>query len=317
MPLVERSRTIPLPSRLRDMPVYRPAPYLALIAILLPATAAGVASALLLDENQRTPVWIPVLILLFIPMLAVAWLFMRSVRLSPVGIAVGRPFQRWREAPWHEITRAERRGMFIRIYTRGGDAIAFAPRLLADSNDLLKTLLDHLAPQVLDGALRMEAMDHMRIPVSESGISSMLRARARNRWPLGGFFLTVMGIAGGVLSIFMIPLPLSIVICVVGALLALLGTAIGVWFLQEIIVTREGLTIIRPWQSSPEEVTWDEVKVLDHSARWGLLRFRAGRLVRCIGPGVLGEPERDRMLVFINHYCLQRGVVAYPHRGLF
>lgn len=297
------------------MPVYRPAPYLAVIAILLPFLTIGVVSVLLLNENQQAPIWVPLLILLFIPLLAVTWLFMRSVRLSPVGIAVGRPFQRWQEAPWHEITRAERRGMFVRIYTKSGAFIAFAPRLLTEGDILLTIILNHLRPQVLDGALRIEARD--QIPASEPGMVGMLRARPRNRWPFSGFALSLVGVAGAVVALLMLPLPVAITLSVVGVALALLGIVIALWLLQEVIVTGEGLTIIRPWRRSTVEVLWSEVKVLDHSTHWALLRFRADRLVRCIGPSLLRTSERERMKAFLDHYLLERGVLNYPHRGLF
>lgn len=297
------------------MPVYRPAPYLAVIAILLPLLAIGATSALLLNENQQAPTWVPLLMLLFIPLLAVAWLFTRSVRLSPLGIAVGRPFQRWQEAPWHEITRAERRGMFVHIYTRSGASIAFAPRLLTGGDTLLTIILNHLRPQILDGALRIEALDQMASPEPE--MTGMLRARPRNRWPLGGFALSLFGAVGAVVALLTLPLPVAIAVCVIGVALVLLGLALALWMLQEVIVTAEGLTIIRPWRRSPEEVLWSEVKVLDHSTHWALLRFRADRPVRCIGPALLRTSERIRMNAFINHYCLERGVLNYPHRGLF
>src|SRR6185312_4506529 len=192
-PLADRSRTIPLSSPLKSIPICRPAPYLEGIAILVPMIALVIASILLLNEKPHAPNWMPLLILVvillvFIPLLTVAWLFMRSVRLSPMGISVGRPFQRWHEAMWHEISRAERRGLFIRIYTTHGDSIAFAPRLLMDGGKLRHVILTHLRPQVLDGALRTEALDKLPIPGSDLGI---LRARPSNRWPISGFSLSL------------------------------------------------------------------------------------------------------------------------------
>ncbi len=309
-----------MPSPLKSMPVYRPAPYLEVIAILLPLIAIVIASVLLLNEKQHAPNWMPLLILVvillvFIPLLIVSWLFMKSVRLSPVGIAVGRPFQRWREAPWQEIARAERNGMFLRIYTSSGASIAFAPRLLTDGDRLITIILGHLRPHILDGALRMEALDQMGAP--ESDVMGMLRARPRGRWPFSGLVLALAGISGAVIALFMLPLEFAIALSVLGVALALLGIAIAIWLLQEVILNAEGLTIIQPWRRSPVELLWNQIKVLDHSANWLLLRFRAGRSVRCIGPAFLRAPEHDRMLAFINHYCLQRGVLNYPHRGVF
>ena len=288
-PRDDRARTVPLTSPLKSMPVYRPAPYLGLVAILLPCGLAGLIAALALNNNRPIPIWAPLLLLLLIPLLTAAWLFVRSVRLSPTGIAVGRPFQRWREAMWHQIVHAERRGMAVRIYTvwdgvSPGDYISFIPRLLMDGDQLLKIVLGHLRPQNLDGALRMEALDQMPIPEGE--MTGMLRARPRNRWPFGA--LAVLG-----------------------------GLASAIWLRQEVIVTPEGLTIIRPWRRAPDEVLWDQVMVVDHSPHWALLKFRVGRSVRCIGPGLLRAPERDRMFAFINHYCLQHGVVNYPHKWPF
>lgn len=313
-PLEARARTIPLTSPLRSMPIFRPAPYLAVAAILLPIVAAGVASALLLNENQQAPIWVPLLILLFIPLLTVAWLFMRSVRLSPMGISVGRPFQRWHEAMWHEISRAERHGLFIRIYTTHGDSIAFAPRLLMDGDKLRNVILTHLRPQALDGALRTEALDTLQIPGSDLGI---LRARPSNRWPISGFSLSLAAIIGATLALVALPEPVGLALSVIGALVALLGIALAVWLLQEIIVTQEGLTIIKPWRRSPYEVLWYQVRVVDHSPHWALIRFRVGSSVRCIGPALLRAPERDRMFAFINRYCLRPGVLNFPRRGLF
>ena len=102
-----------------------------------------------------------------------------------------------------------------------------------------------------------------------------------------------------------------------GVALALLAATLTVWLLQEVILTAEGLTIIQPWRRSPVELAWGEIIVLDHSTNWMLLRFRAGRSVRCVGPALLRGPERVRMLAFINHYCLERGVLNYPHRWPF
>lgn len=307
--------TRPLTTPLRAMPIFRPALYLALVAILLPAAAAGVAAGLLLNDNHPAPVWVPLIILLFIPILAVAWLFMRSVRLTPMGISVGRPFQRWHEAMWHEINRAERRGLYIRISTASGDSISFAPRLLMDGEQLRATVLTNLSPKVLDGPLRMMARDLMPIPESET--TGMLRARPRNRWPLGGVSLSLVGLVVAALSLWWAPLPVALGICIACGVLVALGVFITIWLLQEVIVTPEGLTIIRPWRRSPEEVMWKEVRVLEHWAHWALLRFRMGRSVRCIGPSLLRAPERDRMFAFINRYCLGTGVINYPHKGLF
>jgi hypothetical protein len=302
------------------MPVCRPAPYLEGIAILAPMIALVIASVLLLNEKPHAPNWMPLLILVvillvFIPLLIVAWLFMKSVRLSPMGIAVGRPFQRWHEAPWQEIVHAERHGMFLRIHTSGGDSIAFAPRLLTDGDRLISVILAHLRPHILDGALRTEALDQMGAP--ESDVMGMLRARPRGRWPFSGLVLALVGISGAIIVLFMLPLDLAIALSVLGVALALLGLAVTIWLLQEVILTSEGLTIIQPWRRSPVELAWDQIKVLDHSTNWLLLRFRAGVSVRCIGPAFLRAPERDRMMAFINHYCLRRDVLKYPHRGLF
>lgn len=302
------------------MPVCRPAPYLEGLAILMPMLAFVIASVLLLNAKPQAPNWMPLLILvvillIFIPLLIVAWLFMKSVRLSPMGIAVGRPFQRWREAPWQDIVRATRSGMFVRIYMSGGDSIAFAPRLLTDGDQLIMVILDHLRPHILDGALRSEALEQMGTP--ESDVMGMLRARPRGRWPFSGLVLALVGISGAVIALFMLPPGPAIALSALGVVVALCGVAAAVWLLQEVILNSEGLTIIQPWRRSPDELAWDQIRVLDHSANWMLLRFRAGRSVRCIGPGFLRGSERDQMMAFIKFYCLDHGVLNYPHRGLF
>ena len=314
-PRDDHARTVPLTSPLKSMPVYRPALYLSLSVILLPGALAGFIVAVVVNNHQRVPIWAPLLLLLLIPLVGAAWLLMRSVRLSPTGIAVGRPFQRWREAMWHQIVRAERHGMAIRIYTAQGNSISFAPRLLMEGDQLLKILLGHLRPQILDGALRMEALDQMPIPEEE--MTGMLRARPRTRWLLGGVSLALVGVAGAAAAVVFAPEPLTVVLGALGALVALLGVIVALWLWQEVIVTPEGLTVIRLWPRVPDEVLWGQVMVIDHSPHWALLRFRIGRSVRCVGPALLRTSERDRMFAFINHYCLQHGVLSFRHKGPF
>ncbi|HKW23997.1 MAG TPA: hypothetical protein VJO13_21660, partial [Ktedonobacterales bacterium] len=248
---------------------------------MAPLIALVIASVLLLNEKPQAPNWMPLLILvvillIFIPLLIVTWLFMKSVRLSPSGIAVGRPFQRWREAPWQEIVRAKRSGMFLHIYTSSGDSIAFAPRLLTDGDKLIAVILAHLRPHILDGSLRTEALDQMDMGEPESDVMGMLRVRPRGRWPFSGLALALAGISGAVIALFLLPLEFAIALSLLGVVVALFGLAAAAWLLQEVILTGEGLTIILPWRRSPVELPWSEVVVLDHSANWLLLRFRAG-----------------------------------------
>ncbi|HEX5440947.1 MAG TPA: hypothetical protein VFW76_08690, partial [Ktedonobacterales bacterium] len=210
-----------------------------------------------------------------------------------------------------------RNGMFLHFYTASGVSIAFAPRLLTDGDRLITVILAHLAPHVLVGSLRAEALDQMEMDEPESDVTAMLRARPRGRWPFSGLVLALAGISGVVVALFLLPLELAIPLSLLGMAVALIAAAAAVWLLQEVILTAEGLTIIQPWRRSPIELAWDDIKVLDHSANWMLLRFRAGNAgsaERCIGPALLRGPERVRMLAFINHYCLNRDVLNYPHR---
>lgn len=309
-PLADRSKTKPLTSPLKEGPIFRPAPYLAVVAILLPIGSAIIASMVLLDTNQRVPIWVPLLILLCIPLLTVAWLFMQTVRVTQVGVAVGKPLQRWHEVMWNEIVRVERHGMFIRIRTKHGDTLTFAPRLLLDGNRLLDILFAYLLPPLLDGALRAEALDRRQLP--ETDLTEILRVRPRNRWPMLGFLLAVVGIVGATTAHVLLGPPLSWALSAVGVLLALLGIAIAIWLLQEVIVTSEGLTILRPWRRAADELLWTEIRTVHHTKNWALLQFRGMRSVRCIGPALLRKPERIRMHAYIDHYCLRHGNGAVP-----
>jgi hypothetical protein len=207
--------------------------------------------------------------------------------------------------------------MFLHFYTSSGVSIAFAPRLLTDGDKLIMVVLDHLAPHVLIGSLRAEALDQMEMDEPESDVMGMLRVRPRGRWPFSGFALALAGISGAVIALFLLPLEFAIALSLLGVVVALFGVAAAVWLLQEVILMGEGLTIIQHWRRRQVELAWGEIKVLDHSANWLLLRFRAGRSVRCIGPALLRWPERVRMLAYINHYCLDRDVLNYPHRWPF
>src|SRR5215467_492512 len=144
----------PMSSPMVDVNVYRPGSFLALAMLLVPLliALAGATGYVLLGEH--IPVWIPLLLLLWIPSTAALWVLLKSVRTTPVGVGVGRPWQRWQEVSYGDIEHIEWRGLSLRITTKDGFRMTFTPFLLRDGTRLEVGLLLRLPPHVIAGKLR-------------------------------------------------------------------------------------------------------------------------------------------------------------------
>src|SRR5262249_52627132 len=133
--------------------VYRPGPYLALGILLLPVVVALGGAALYLTKDGTIPFWLPLIFVVWAPLLPLLWLSMQAVRTSAADIAAGRPWRRWVTISWENIERAERLGLRLRLTGSRGEQVTFVPLLLRDGKRLQRQLFLRLPAHVLIGTL--------------------------------------------------------------------------------------------------------------------------------------------------------------------
>src|SRR5258706_11177352 len=98
------ARSRPLTSTpLMEVVVYRPGPYLALAVVLLPVVITLAGALIAFSADGEVPVWLPFVLLLWVPCLPFVWRSMRTVRTDTIGIAAGAPRRRRPEVPWAAI----------------------------------------------------------------------------------------------------------------------------------------------------------------------------------------------------------------------
>ncbi len=302
-----------------DTTIYRPGPMLAVGAIFAPVLAALALGAVALDTTDVFPFWLPLLWLLWIPLLPLLWLVLKSVRVDARGIAVARPWQRWREVPWTEVSVAEARLGVIRITGETGDRITFRPLLLRDGARLERALLLRLPSQVLNGVLRQRAQQLIIgdiYPTPHGGLSGMLRTRPRRRWRLGMAFVGVAGLVGVYVSLRDLPATAALAPAVACAAIALASFVSQLWLAQSLFVNEQGLEVALPFSSQTRGMRWHEVELIECTYAERLLRLRSHRRLLCPGPGLLAPADRNAMRAFIHEYCLQRKVPLVRRRWL-
>ncbi|MBF6591113.1 MAG: hypothetical protein IVW57_11385 [Ktedonobacterales bacterium] len=320
--------TVSMP--LGDANIYRPGPLLAVSIIVAPVSLALIIAAFTLNTMGTVPVWLPLVPLLWLPMLPLLWLMLKSVRMSANGLAVGRPWQRWREFPWMDITRAEQRGTSLRITSTDARTMTFTPFLLRDGARLKRQILLRLPAHVLVGALRQKAQHLVMgniFPKPSGGLSGMLRARPRRRWRYGALLMALAAIAGAVVSLtsrrgggtlgigaITTGAVAAAAVCVVVAVAALLAQF---WLGQSIFVSEQGIETALPFSARLRAMPWHEVELIEIGPGELLLRLRSYRRVVCPGPRLLRPADRNVMRAFIHEYCVARGVPFVRRRWFF
>ncbi|HET9111435.1 MAG TPA: hypothetical protein VFN78_11460, partial [Ktedonobacterales bacterium] len=127
-------------TRLAESIVYRPGALIAAPLLAGPVVCAIVA-ALFIGSSGGIPVWLALLPLLWLPVLALAWALLRSVRVTPDTVASGRPFGQWRSVAFEEIELVEQRGLRLIILARGSLPLTITPALLHRGAQLRRALL--------------------------------------------------------------------------------------------------------------------------------------------------------------------------------
>jgi hypothetical protein len=303
-----------------DVNIYQPGSFLALSMLLVPllVALAGATSYVLLGEH--IPIWIPLLLLLWIPCIGGLWLLMKSVRTTPVSIAVGRPWQRWDEVFYADIERIEQRGPSLYILTVNGARMSFTPFLLRDGTHLEVGLLLRLPPHVIVGKLRRRAQELITGDIHtgpEGTLAGTLRIRARVRWTLATLLLAIAAIAGAVVAFLSLSLAVAIPLAIVLFAVSLYFFAIFAWLLREVEVSEEGVTVVGFANRRTEQLAWSDVVWLEEFPGQLAIRLRGPRRLRLAGPRLLKRSQADVLEAFLFEYVIERGALRVSRRWLF
>jgi hypothetical protein len=304
-----------------DVNIYRPGSFLALAMLLFPLLVAlvGATSYVLLGEH--IPVWLPLLLLLWLPCIAALWLLMKSVRTTPVSIAVGRPWQRWREVAYADIERVERRGPSIRMLTMSGERLSFTPLLLRDGTRLEVGLLLRLPPHVIVGRLRRRAQELITGDIHESPAGTLagtLRIRVRARWRLIALALAIAALAGAaaslllLASVLLLAIPLAIILAAVG----LCSLVAFTWVQQRVEINENGVAVTGFLTRRPQQMAWDDVVWIEEYPGQIAIRLRGPSKLRLAGPRLLKRSQADVLRAFLHEHVMERGALRVPRRWL-
>jgi hypothetical protein len=305
----------PTALRLADSAVYRPNGLVGLALIAGPAICVG-AAAPTIGATSHIPLWLPIALLLWLPALALVWALLKSVRLTPEGVACGRALGQWSMLGFGEIERIEQHGPRLVISgRRNSQTISFTPALLSRGGQLRRTLLLQLPLRTLVGALRAESQ---RLSVGDEmaagDISGVLTVRTRRAWPMGAAALVVALLATGVALLVMLGVG-AVGLVVLALALALLCGLLGLWSAQVIFVSEKGLVIQYPLLRHESDVYWTQAQQIGY-APWevALLYRGASHTIYSIGPGLLTPSQARLMRQYINRYSQAEVAPAWSRR---
>jgi hypothetical protein len=305
---------------LLEVVVYRPGPYLALAVVLLPVVITLAGALIAFSADGQVPVWLPFVLLLWVPCLPLVWRTLRTVRTDTIGIAAGRPWQRWREVPWTAVERVEQHGWTIRIRAGSGVEISFQPLLLRDGRKLTRQLLLRLPAHVLMGRLGQDAQKLLVTGVyamPEGGLSGTLHARPRPLWRFISAAVAVLGAllcAGALLAL---PPLLGVPLGLLAVALTVAALVIFVWLWQALLVNEHGLSVAWTLTRRTRGIGWQEIGLVEHSNGEAVLRIRGDERILCAGPGLFNRAQHDLMRAFLHEYCVSRGVPFVRRNWLF
>jgi hypothetical protein len=305
------SASTPLPGAI----LYRPGGKIAFMLVFVPVLGACVAAGVLLETQIPVPLWLPGALLGWVLLTPLFWLALKTVRTSPYGIAAGRPWQVWREIPWGSIAKVERRGPRLRITSRDYVRISFNPWLLYAGVDLRYSILTHIAPELLDDALRDEAR---RVAMAESfpsyaaPLPSVMRTRPSARLRAGLALFTLVALAAVPLAVLELPTLPGMPLAAAALALALAAIAGFCWLSQQVTLSDVGISVIAFPSGKARGMKWSQVVLLEFTGRARVIRLTGqGQMerVRCPGPGIMGPLDAAVYRAFIKRHLRDRPVM--------
>jgi hypothetical protein len=304
---------------LADARLYRPGALLAGGILLLPPAVALVSAAVAVELTGRIPLWLPLILLLWLPLMAAAWLTMISVRTSPTGIAIARPWSRWSEIRWTLIDHVRRRGPRITIHSSDDRLARFYPFALQDGARLKRELLMRLPVHVLDARLRGEARELLGEPIGQRAqilVADPLQARPRRVWSVGLVALLIAATVGAGFTLALLPFPLALFPVILALVaLALCAYALPIC-LQTVSLDDAGVTVKGAFGRHIGRIAWDDIQLVERTPRERMLRLRGAGRLRCAGPSLLGATQAEIFRAYLQTYCTERGALMIVRRWL-
>lgn len=294
--------------------LYHPSGKLVLALIAVPFVATSVAGGILVAQRQPIPLWLPAAMGAWALTTPLIWWSLKTVRLSPLDIATGRPWQTWCEISWGTVASVEQRGWRIRVTSKDGMRIGFTPAVLHQGAELRATLLEQVAPRTLRGELAEEAVKitlspRMNAPVAE--LPNLLRVRARGTMRLGAVLATLVALAVAGLMLTQLPptlgFPLAGLATALATIAALLGVLAFSWLSQVVTLTDTGISARTLLSGHARRTQWADVVVMEHTPQWRAVRLTGkAHRVRFPGPGVMRRIDADAYRAFLDRYLRHR-----------
>jgi hypothetical protein len=306
VPAIRASLSTPL----ADAKIYRPGGRVAGAMLLTPVLAACAGMGYYVYSARTVPLWVAAVPLGGVLLVPFFWLALKTVRVTPAGIAVGRPWQWWAEMPWAAVNGIEKRGLRLRLTAVDGARIAFTPALLHDGSSLRATVLDRISPDVLDPRL---VEDAQRIAQAKPGpISGVLRARPSWVRRGGVALLTLVALATGVAAVLVLPPEGGIPLSVAAALCAVAGVNRFLWLSQRITLSETGISVMAFPSGRVQTLRWQDVVLFEHTPHERILQLRGARPIRCAGPWLMRPLDREAYRAFIQRFVRDRKVLEVP-----
>jgi hypothetical protein len=257
------------------------------------------------------PIWLPLALLLWIPVMLAGWFALRGVRLTRDAIAFGRPLGAWRVIPLDLIERMERVGPRLRLVTTEGRRVSFSPALLARGAQLRRRLLLSLPIQSLSGPVREEAQRLVGAgaPLETLAVDTLTVRPARWLVGLAAGLALAGAMAAGAVIVWAPAMPW---IALAPGALALLALLACIWLAQDVFIGDRGVIAHFSLIHVTGAVAWDELIAIERMPGEIALVLRGPRPVICAGPGLLEASAARRMREILGRYALERGTPVSP-----
>lgn len=296
---------------LANTALYRPGALVALLFLVPPVASALVLAALVWGMG-RAPFWLPLPLLLWVPVMLVGWVTLRGVRLTRDEISFGRPLRPWQVIPLDAIERLESHGQRLTLVLDTGRRVSFIPALLGRGAQLRRRLLLSLPADALTVAAREEAqrlLDWSAFPTSDGAVDALTVSPPR--WMPWLAAALACALAAGAVFAWMSSLSW---LALAPGILALLALAACFWLAQEVFISDRGLIARFLLLHATGSLAWNEVVSLRRAPGEVALILRGSRALICAGPGLLRNYDARRMREFVSRY-LQDHVVTGSWRA--
>jgi hypothetical protein len=303
-----------------DATMYRPGAPLACVIVLVPILGAIGLTLARFVGRVSIPLWAAFALAGWIALTPLFWLALKTIRVTALTIATGRSWREWKEIAWSDISRVEWRGARIHILGANGAALTFAPRLLHENRELRQYITNRVAPRVIAAPLvaSTDAGSDRPVILRPFGVSATeLRARPAPGPRLGALTLFALAAGAGALAFLELRAPWGLILLIVCAVIAIVALISLAWLSQVVNLTAEGISVKGFPFSSGRLLPWRDVEFVEVSPNERTLRLRGAHKLRCPGPRLFAQPARDTYRALLHTYCLDRGVPAMRHPGMW